>query len=375
MLQSKLTLARVPWVCESEDGVSVARDDLAVLEGVPDKVGEGLLGGVLAQDLANVLDPEKDLLVGQAVQGPSEAGHACRKGEVRVRERAAHEVRGVRAHVAALVVAVDGLVQPHQLQRPLRVKPHHVRQVGRPVQLRVRLDQVAAVVGPPVDQRRDRGQLGDQVHAVLEVGLPVLRLVDAGLVGGGELAVRLQREDGLRELSHGVRVRGHGGQHLRHVRGQRRPLAQVQGNLGHLLLRGHLPRHQQPQHALRQGLAPRDRRRQRRLALGDRVPAEPDAVLGVQQRRLPQHAINAAHSPDAHVDGDVSDDLVSVGLLDFLEPLLLCRDLFRDDGPEVGRESPLLLLCQLRPLSGLPQRRGGPRQARRETGARPRLRN
>ena len=43
-------------------------------------------------------------LIGQAVQGARQAGEAGGEGEVRVAERAADQVGGVRRHVAALVV-------------------------------------------------------------------------------------------------------------------------------------------------------------------------------------------------------------------------------------------------------------------------------
>lgn len=49
-----------------------------------------------------VLEPAQHLLVGQAVQRPRQPRHAGRKGQVGVGEGAAHQVRGVGRHVAAL---------------------------------------------------------------------------------------------------------------------------------------------------------------------------------------------------------------------------------------------------------------------------------
>ena len=55
-----------------------------------------------------------------------------------------------------------------------------------------------------VDGGADMWQFGEQIHGVVEVVLPILGLVDAGLVGFEELAVGLYVEDGHGEHGHGV---------------------------------------------------------------------------------------------------------------------------------------------------------------------------
>jgi len=86
---------------------------------------------------------------------------------------------------------------PPPVTRPQPINPqrtHHVRQVAPPVQRGVGLDVCAAAVRLAVDGGRNRGQLGDQVEGVLEDGVPVLGLVDAGLIGLCKLAVGLRVE-------------------------------------------------------------------------------------------------------------------------------------------------------------------------------------
>jgi hypothetical protein len=52
--------------------------------------------------LLDVHEPLEDLLVGEAMQRPRQAIQPGAEGEVGVTERAAHEVRGMGAHVATL---------------------------------------------------------------------------------------------------------------------------------------------------------------------------------------------------------------------------------------------------------------------------------
>lgn len=73
---------------------------------------------------------------------------------------------------------------------------HHVRQVSSPIQLRVWLDEIPALVLLAVDHGSNLRQLGDEVHAVLIHHLPVLALVHAIRVGFSKLAVALQLEWG-----------------------------------------------------------------------------------------------------------------------------------------------------------------------------------
>jgi len=82
--------------------------------------------------------------------------------------------------------------------------------VSGPVEAFVGLDDVSIEVGVSVDDGCKSGDFGDQVQGIFEGGFPVLALVDSIGVGSGELALRLQVEQGHRQLGHWVHVFGQG---------------------------------------------------------------------------------------------------------------------------------------------------------------------
>ena len=59
--------------------MTVARKNLTGLEGLPDEVGEVLLGVVVAELRVDVAEPDKDFLVGKAVERTSETVEASSK--------------------------------------------------------------------------------------------------------------------------------------------------------------------------------------------------------------------------------------------------------------------------------------------------------
>ena len=84
--------------------------------------------------------------------------------------------------------------------------------------------------------------------------------------------------------------------------------------------------------------------------------AEPDPLLGIQIARLPEHALDAARTPDELVDGDLADDLRAVILPELGQREALRRDLgFEGLGEGQGRR---------------PSRRRRRRRRRREEGGR-----
>ena len=91
------------------------------------------------------------------MQRAGEAVQAGDEREVRIAQRAPNQVRGVRRHVPALMVDVNGHVQPHELLHGLGIVPHHVREVRRPVQTRVGGDERPILERSPVDRRAHCG--------------------------------------------------------------------------------------------------------------------------------------------------------------------------------------------------------------------------
>ena len=94
---------------------------------------------------------------------------------------------GVRRDITTLVVRVNGNVQPHQLDKLLIVaETEQSRQVGRVVLVLVDRRELAVAVHVTEDATGNVGELGNEVHRVVECGFPVFALVDAGRVGLGK---------------------------------------------------------------------------------------------------------------------------------------------------------------------------------------------
>jgi len=72
VLLRKLALRDVAGVGLAENGVAVAGDDLAGLEGRPQIVLDGLVAEVVANGFLHLLEPDEHLLVSQSVERTSE---------------------------------------------------------------------------------------------------------------------------------------------------------------------------------------------------------------------------------------------------------------------------------------------------------------
>merc|ERR1719397_2325455 len=130
MFQGKLPLAGVSRVSFPKNCVSVTRHHTAGLEKAPDVC----LGLVVCQVHADLLDhaikEDQHLLVGEPVEGSSQAAHAGSEGEVGVGESRADQVGGVGRHVASLVVTVDCEVKSHELGEERVLVANHLAEVG-----------------------------------------------------------------------------------------------------------------------------------------------------------------------------------------------------------------------------------------------------
>mmetsp|Transcript_9421 Transcript_9421/g.27492 ORF Transcript_9421/g.27492 Transcript_9421/m.27492 type:complete len:255 (+) Transcript_9421:1140-1904(+) len=238
-------------------------------------------------------------------------------------------MRGVRGRVPALVVRVDGDVEAHELVKGGVVEAQHAVEVGRVVERRVLGAKLAVMVLAAVDERGDLGQARDEVHRVLVHELPVLGLGGASGVLLGEDALRLQGEHRDGQLSHWVHCLWEGADERLHMRWQRRAVVEILGDHIYLCLGRDFTREQQPEEALGEWLVLGDAREsgQLLLQLRDRVAAEADALLRVEQRCFPDHALDAARATQALVEGYSVDELVTVILLHLLPCRLLRRNL------------------------------------------------
>jgi hypothetical protein len=142
--------------------VAITRDNLAGVEGTPDVLLDGVVGGVLAQLGLHLRQPDQHFLVRKAVQRPGEAIQRGTVREERIRECRADELAGVRGDVASLVVAVDGDVEAEELDKGGFIgEAKERREVVGVVLGRVDCGQLARAKDVAVDASRNVGQLGD----------------------------------------------------------------------------------------------------------------------------------------------------------------------------------------------------------------------
>eukprot|EP01139_Manchomonas_bermudensis_P019093 Amastigsp_a676365_1425.p2 type:complete len:273 gc:universal Amastigsp_a676365_1425:611-1429(+) len=238
-------------------------------------------------------------------------------------------MRGVRRDVAALVVRVDGEVETHQLVERGVVRPEHRGKVRRPVVLLREVNVLAAVVDVAVDARRNGRQLGDEVHRVLVGRVPVLRLVDPVRVRFGKERLLLEQRHRRHKLRHRVQRLGERVDDLERVLGDRPALVPLVRDRLDLSVSGDLARHEQPEEPLGQRLHAALDLRELLLALGDREPAEPNALVRVEQRGLGHEALDPAHAAVGHGHGHIAQNLLAVLGLHILDLSLLDRNQLR----------------------------------------------
>ena len=271
--QSKLALRHVTGVSLAQDGVAVTGDDLAAVQGRPQVVGDGLVAEVVADGLLHLGEPVQDLLVGQTVERTSQTLQTGGEGEHGGAQGTADQVGGVGTDVTTLVVGVDGQVQTHQLNKVLVAgEAELVGQVERVVLVLLDGGDLAVLEHVAVDLGGDGGQLGDQVHRVLEGVAPVLLLVDTLGVGLGEGRLVLQSGHGQRELGHGVEGAGAAVDELLDELGDIGAGSPLGRQVTDLLLGGDLAGQQEPEETLGQGLSTAGSLGQELLDLGDLMP-------------------------------------------------------------------------------------------------------
>ncbi len=293
--------------------MAVAGDDTAGVEGVPEVLGDGRVAEVVLDGRLHLGEPVEHLLVGQAVQGTGQAVQTGGQGQEGRAEGAADQVGRVGADVAALVVRVDGQVETHELNEGgVVAEAKLVGEVEGIVLVRLRRHDLAALEDVLVDAGGNGGELGNEVHRVLEGVAPVVTLVDTLGVGTGERRRLLEGRDGHGELGHGVEVRRAAVDELLDELGDLGPRSPVGRQVADLLLGGDLARQEQPEDALGQRLAAAGGLGQKRLALRDGLATEANALLGVEDGALPHQALDATGAAIYLVEGDLVDDLGTV---------------------------------------------------------------
>jgi hypothetical protein len=212
-------------------------------------------------------------------------------------------------------------VEPHELlERGVLADAEHVGQVAAPVELRVRGDVLAVEVGAAEDVGRDVGELGDEVHDVLERGIPILIFGHLLFVAAGELRILLELQDGHRELGHRVRVLGDGVHDVDEVLGQDAALLPLFGDLGHVRGGRDVAHEEEIEDALGQGLGAAGGLGQLFAELRDGEAAEADALELVEERDVPEHRDDVPGAADDLADVDLGDVDRAVFLAELLDP-------------------------------------------------------
>lgn len=251
-------------------------------------------------------------------------------GKEGVAQGGANQVGGVGRDVTTLVVTVQGKVQTEEILEILvllTTTSQHGGEVVRPILGQVDLsgEGTTAVVGVLVDLGRDGGQLGEKGDGVIKGRLPVVGLVDAGLVGLGEGRGVVKGRDGNGELSHWVEVLGKGVEEGVDEVGELSLLGELLGELAGLANGGDLAGEEKPEHGLGKHLSAGGSLGELSLALLDGAAMEADTLVGVEDGPLPDHGLETTHATQSVLDLDLANDLVAVGL-DLLEELTLGWD-------------------------------------------------
>ena len=270
LAEGKLALGDVTGVSLAEDGVAVTGDDLAAVQGGPEVVLDGLVADVVADGLLHLGDPVKDLLVSETVEGTGETLETGGEGEHGGAQSRANQVGSVGADVTTLVVGVDGQVETHQLNEVLvSTEAKLVGQVEGVILVLLDGGDLAILEDVAVDTGSNGGQLGNEVHGVLEGVVPVLLLVNTLGVGLGEGGLVLESGHSQGELGHGVEGVGATVNELLNELGNIGTSSPLGGQVTDLLLGGDLTSQEKPEETLREGLLTTGSLRQKLLALGD----------------------------------------------------------------------------------------------------------
>jgi hypothetical protein len=266
----ELALRDVTGVSLSQDGVAVTGNNTALLKSGPEVVLDGLVAKVVANLSLHLGEPLENLLVGKTVEGTSKTVETSGEREERRGESGTDQVGGVGGNVTTLVVSVNGEVESHQLNKVLVLgETELVGQVPRVVLVLLGGRDLAVLEDVAVDARGNVGELGNEVHGVLESVLPVLGLLHALGVGLSEGRLVLKSSDGQRELSHGVEGVGAAVDELLNELGEVGAGSPLSGEVADLLLRRNLAGKEEPEETLGKGLLTTGSLGKKLLALGD----------------------------------------------------------------------------------------------------------
>ena len=260
-------------------------------------------------------------------------------GQEGIRESTANQVSGVSRHVATFVITMESKVQTEEILEVLvllAALAQHGSEVVGPILIFVDLSgkSTTALVGVLVDLGGNGGKLSKKRDGVIEGRLPVVSLVQALLVGLGELGLVVESRHGHGELGHGMKIRGEVVKHLVDEGGELSLLSQFSAELSDLVNGGDLAGKEEPEHGLGKHFGTSLALRKLLLAVLDGTAVETNTLVGVENRAFPNHGLETSHATEGVLDLDFSNDLAAVSL-DLLEELTLGRNGFLQGGLEV----------------------------------------
>ena len=121
------------------------------------------------------------------VERTGETVEGSGKGQEWVGKSGTDQVTSVGRDVSTFVIRVDGDVESHQVDELLIVTvTEQSGKVGRVILVGVNGWEFTVSVDVSEDSSGNVGEFGNEVHRVIEGGLPVVSLVDTGRVGLGK---------------------------------------------------------------------------------------------------------------------------------------------------------------------------------------------
>ena len=259
-------------VGDAQNGVTVAGDDLTVVETVPGVFRELLVCRNAVELLAHIHNEAQTLLIGQSVERSSQTRHGCRDGVVRIAQGGANDVGRHGAHIAPFMVGVEDEVQANKFL-PCRIVTHtqHVGEVVRQVIVVCQGgNDVTLVEADAIDGCGNAGHRGDQADGIVKQRLPEGVFAGALVIGGAEFRLALHGEQTYAEHGHRMGILRHGLERVDNILGDRVVLCERRTQLAELLGRCTRTRHQHPE-----GLFRRDVRK-----LKDRNVTDAKAFVG-----------------------------------------------------------------------------------------------
>lgn len=204
---SECALSHVTGIGLSENGVAISRNNLASLKSGPEVIGDSLVAKIVANGSLHLCEPVQDFLIGKTVERTSKTVETSSDREHGGAESRTNQVSSVCADVATLVVGVDGEVESHQFDEVVVLaETELVGEIERVILVFLDRGNLSTLEDVLVDSGSNCGELGNQVHGILEGVAPVFGLLHSLSIRLSERRFVLKSGDSEGELCHWVEV-------------------------------------------------------------------------------------------------------------------------------------------------------------------------